>query len=116
MSGALSLPGKDTAAQIEGSDRVVFLVTACEAAGLEPVDLDELVHDLADADAAALFNDGAGPTTGDAGADAGAVHDILGKDASAVNNGGLPAQVAYLVTALGSAQAAEALRALGADL
>jgi len=39
-----------------------------------------------------------------------------GKDASAVNNGGLPAQVAYLVTALGSTQAAETLRALGADL
>jgi len=116
MSGTLSLPGKDAAAQIEGTAAVVSFVTACEAAGIEPVDLDELVHDLADADAARLFNDGAGPTTGDAGADAEAVHDTLGRDASAINNGGLRAQVAYLLLALGPAQVTGTLRALGANL
>ena len=109
MPVVLTLPGKDAATRLEGAELVLALVRATEA------DLDDLVHDCADADAAAMFNDGAGPHTGDASADADDVHTTLGAEAADINNDGLPAQIAYLIVALGHAQVTRELAALGVD-
>jgi len=113
MTETLRLAGLAGASALESSAVVVGLVSACEAAGLSALDLDEIVHDIADDEAAERYNSGAGPTIADACLDAGAVHDMLSRDAADVNNGGLASQIAYLIAALGRSQTKADLRTLG---
>jgi hypothetical protein len=112
MTETLRLAGLAGASALENSAVVVGLVTACEAAGLSALDLEEIVHDIADDEAAERCNSGAGPTTADACADAGAAH-MLSREAAEVNNGGLASQIAYLIVALGRSQTKADLRTLG---
>jgi len=113
MAETLRLAGLVGASALESSAVVVGLVAACEAAGLNALDLDEIVHDIADDEAAERFNSSAGPPTAGACVDAGTVHDMLLRDAADVNNGGLGSQIAYLVVALGRSQTKAELRTLG---
>jgi hypothetical protein len=77
-------------------------VAQCQARGIEPEDLDDLVHDVSDHEAAERYNNGEGEDTGDALDDAGALHDLLSQSASEINNGGLADQVPLLLHALGA--------------
>ncbi len=77
------------------------LVALAERLGLQPEHLDDLVHDLADEQATASVNAGEGVATGDFLEDADAVHDLLSQDASAINNGGLRSQIAFMVDQAG---------------
>jgi hypothetical protein len=113
MTETLRLAGRAGASALESSAVVVGFVAACEAAGLSSLNLDEIVHDIADDEAAERHNSGAGPTTVDTCADAGAAHDLLSRDAVNVNNGGLASQIAYLIAALGRSQTKADLRTLG---
>jgi hypothetical protein len=49
MTETLRLAGLTGASALESSAVVVGLVAACEAAGLSALNLDEIVHDIADA-------------------------------------------------------------------
>ena len=113
MTETLRLAGLTGASALESSSVVVGLVAACEAAGLSALDLDEFVYDIAEDEAVERCNSGARPTTAGACADAGAVHDLLSRDAADVNNGGLASQIAYLIVALGRSQTKADLRTLG---
>lgn len=83
------------------------LVTYAEHLGVDPTDLDETVYEIANAAAAQSYNDGALPELGDEGAYE-QLHDDADGAASDINNGGLPAQVAFLH----SRQSAAAVRNL----
>jgi len=113
MAETLRLAGLAGASALESPAFVVGLVAACEAAGLSALDLDEIVQDIADDEAAERYSSGAGPTIADACVDAGTVHDMLSRDAAEVNNGGLASQIAYLIAALGRSQTKADLRTLG---
>ncbi|MFJ4700499.1 hypothetical protein ACIP5N_22030 [Streptomyces sp. NPDC088768] len=63
--------------------------------GVDPVDLDEAVHDAASQYASAAYNSGEDDDEGDG------LHDEAGHQAATVNNGGLDRQVDYLVVQAG---------------
>jgi hypothetical protein len=113
MTETLRRAGLAGAPALESSAVVVGLVAACEAAGLSALDLDDIVHDIADDEAAERYNSGADPAPADDCAHAGALHDMLSRDATDVNNGGLASQIAYLIAALGRSQTKADLRTLG---
>jgi hypothetical protein len=70
MAETLRLAGLVGASALESSAVVVGLVADCEAAGLNALDLDEIVHDIADDEAAERYNSSSGPTTAGACVDA----------------------------------------------
>ena len=87
--------------------RSASLLSHTKRLGLEAENLDEAVHDSVDGIASSAYNSGAGE-------DIDEVHDTASHYASEINNGGLPAQVAYLVEAYGEAGARSTIDAIAA--
>ncbi|WP_331746283.1 hypothetical protein OG923_33020 (plasmid) [Streptomyces halstedii] len=72
--------------------------------GIDPVDLDEAVHDAASQYASAAYNSGEDDGGGDR------LHDEAGNQAAAINNGGLDQQVDYLVVQAGPEETERTIR------
>ncbi|MFE7485134.1 hypothetical protein [Streptomyces sp. NPDC057552] len=71
------------------------LLALAHSLGVDPVGLDEAVHDAASEYASAAYNSGEDDDEGDR------LHDEAGNQAAAINNGGLDQQMAYLVVQAG---------------
>ncbi|MFD8078991.1 hypothetical protein ACFV3E_40830 [Streptomyces sp. NPDC059718] len=76
------------------------LLALAEQLGIDPVDLDEAVHDAASRYASDACNS-SGAVDDDEATDA--LYDAAGHSAAAINNTGLSAQVPYLVKQYGAA-------------
>lgn len=85
------------------SREVAELVALADTLGLSEIDLDETVHDLCSQTASQAVNDGAGYED---------AHDSASVEASAINNGGLEAQIAFLVSSSGAEWARAHLHSL----
>lgn len=79
------------------------LLQLADTLGLSEIDLDETVHDLCSQAASAAVNEGA---------DYEQTHDDASADASAINNGGLEDQVAFLIASGGAEWARSRLHEL----
>ncbi|WP_217924834.1 hypothetical protein [Miltoncostaea oceani] len=84
------------------------VVAHATSSGLTPEHLDELVHDLADAQASRTLN-----TMEDDEEALEATHDLISRGASDVNNGGVGAQVSFIVAHLGAEGAMAEIARLG---
>lgn len=77
------------------------LLALARSHGVDPTDLDEAVHDAASQYASAAYN------STDEGDE---LHDEAGRQAAAINNGGLDRQVAYLVVQAGPEETERVIR------
>ncbi|WP_156251005.1 hypothetical protein [Pseudactinotalea terrae] len=87
---------------------VATLLELANARGLTPMDLDDAVYDVADATASGRVNDDATFASTTEAQDH--HYGLTDLDAADVNNGGLEAQVRYLVKELGAKSAREAIQ------
>lgn len=92
--------------EVQGAAELVRLAGEL---GLTETDVDELVYEMVHRGASSAYNNGAHPELGDLDA-FDAVHDGADKQASAINNRGLEAQVAALVGAFGEQAVERMLR------
>ncbi|MBQ0890012.1 hypothetical protein KBZ94_34670 [Streptomyces sp. RM72] len=80
------------------------LLALARSHGVDPTDLDEAVHDAASQYASAAYN------STDEGDEGDELHDEAGRQAAAINNGGLDRQVAYLVVQAGPEETERVIR------
>ena len=76
------------------------LTALAESFGVDPSDLDEPVHDAASHHASNAYNTGDGPDDPEEAYEA--LHDEAGHGAADINNGGLSAQIPYLIAHFGA--------------
>lgn len=98
------------------SDLTPTFVGYIERLGLDASDLDELVHEMKGAERAASYNSGIDDEEHGLSADdeLDAFDEAYSDEASEINNGGLEAQVAFLLEALGEVELTREARRIAA--
>lgn len=94
--------------------QVADLVDTADSLNLCSRDLDDSIYEVANAYAAARYNDGDLSDLDDDDAYA-AVHDDADREASAINNGDLPSQLRFLAEQWGLEVTVDHLRSLDRD-
>ncbi|MEU1813400.1 hypothetical protein [Micromonospora aurantiaca (nom. illeg.)] len=103
----------DGTATVDSAPAVARLADLSARLNLTAEDLDDLVYDLTNDEAANAYNAGAGNGTDEEAYEE--LHDQADAAASGVNNGGLTAQLRLLLTAFTEADLADRLRDLSVD-